>query len=328
MLVVLAIACVVAFALDVSTGPSRLPLAQVWAGLVAPDRLSLPELTIIREVRLPYALMAVLVGAALSLAGAEMQTVLNNALASPFTLGVSSAASFGAALAIVTGVTLPFVPADWAVPFNAFVCAAASVLLLEGLARGRAVGTEGVVLFGIALVFSFNAAVALLQYVASQEALAQLVFWTMGSLGRATWSNLGVLAVVVAVILPWSFASAGALTALRLGEDRARSFGVDVRRLRFLSLLRISALAATAVAFVGTIGFIGLVGPHIARLMLGEDHRLLLPGAVLTGALIMSLASVAAKLLVAGAVLPVGIVTSMIGVPVFLILILRRPERL
>jgi iron complex transport system permease protein len=213
------------------------------------------------------------------------------------------------------------------VPLNAFVAAFASVLLLEALARSRAAGVEGVVLFGIALVFTFNALVALLQFVASQEALAQLVFWGMGSLGRATWSNLTVLAVVLVVTVPFSLRSAHALTALRLGEDRARSFGIDIARLRILSLLRISALAATAVAFVGTIGFIGLVGPHIARLLLGEDHRFLLPASMLTGALVMSLASVASKVMVPGALLPVGIVTSMIGVPVFLFLIMRKPER-
>lgn len=316
-----------AFALDISTGPSSLPLRDVWAGLFDPARLTLPEVTIIRDVRLPYALMAILVGAALSLAGAEMQTILNNPLASPFTLGVSSAASFGAALAIVLGLSLPFIPPDWMVPLNAFIAAFGSVLLLEALARSRAAGVEGVVLFGIALVFTFNALVALLQFVASQEALSQLVFWGMGSLARATWSNLAVLGIVVAATVPFSLRAADAMTALRLGEDRARSFGIDIARLRLASLFRISALAATAVAFVGTIGFIGLVGPHIARLLVGEDHRFLLPASMLTGAVVMSLASVVSKMLVPGVLLPVGIVTSMVGVPVFLALILRRPER-
>lgn len=328
ILLVLAGLGVAAFLLDISTGPSTLTLQDVLTGLFNPSQLSQPEVTIIRDVRLPYALMAILVGAALSLAGAEMQTILNNPLASPFTLGVSSAASFGAALAIVLGLSLPFVPGDWMIPLNAFICAFASVLLLEALTRSRAAGMQGVVLFGIALVFTFNALVALIQFVASPEALSQLVFWSMGSLGRATWANLAVLALVVAVVLPFSLRAAHAMTALRLGEDRARSFGIDVRRLRFASLLRISALAATSVAFVGTIGFIGLVGPHIARLLLGEDHRFLLPASMFCGALIMSLASVASKTLVPGILLPVGIVTSMIGVPVFLVLILRRPERL
>lgn len=327
ILAVLALLCAVAFAVDISTGPSMLPLADVWAGLFAPERLDAPQLTIIRELRVPQALMAVLVGIALSLAGAEMQTVLNNPLASPFTLGVSSAASFGAALAIVLGLGVPFLAADWLVPVNAFLFAFLSVLLLEVLARSRAAGVESVVLFGIALVFTFNALVAMLQFVASQEALSALVFWSMGSLGRANWPNLAVLAAALLLVVPFSLLSASALTALRLGEDRARSFGIDVRRLRFFSLLRISALAGISVAFVGTIGFIGLVGPHIARLLLGEDHRFFLPAAMLTGALVMSLASILSKLLVPGALLPVGIVTSMIGVPVFLALILRRPGR-
>lgn len=327
LLALMAVIGVTAFLFDISTGPSALTLRHVWAGLFNPATLSAPEVTIIRDVRLPYALMAILVGAALSLAGAEMQTILNNPLASPFTLGVSSAASFGAALAIVLGLSLPLVPADWMVPLNAFLFAFGSVLLLEALARSRAAGVEGVVLFGIALVFTFNALVALLQFVASQEALSQLVFWSMGSLGRATWGNLAILFVVVAVVLPFSLRAANAMTALRLGEDRARSFGIDVKRLRFASLLRISALAATSVAFVGTIGFIGLVGPHIARMLLGEDHRFLLPASMLTGAIIMSLASVVSKVLVPGVLLPVGIITSMIGVPVFLALVLRRPER-
>ena len=327
LLVVLLAAMLFALGLDISTGPSSLPLRDVFRGLFAPATLDLPSVTIIREVRLPMALMALLVGGALSLAGAEMQTILDNPLASPFTLGVSSAASFGAALGIVLGVGLPGLAVDWIVPVNAFLCAFGSVLLLEALARGRSAGTQGVILFGIALVFTFNAAVALLQFIASQEALSQLVFWTMGALGRATWESVAVLGVVFALCLPFSLRSANAMTAMRLGEDRARSFGIDVRRLRFFSLLRISALAGTSVAFVGTIGFVGLVGPHIARLLLGEDHRFLLPASILTGGLIMALASVASKLIVPGVLLPVGIVTSLIGVPIFLALILRRPDR-
>jgi iron complex transport system permease protein len=323
----LAVLCVAAFLLDLVTGPSSLTAAQVIGGLWSPETLSLPQQAIVWQVRLPYALMAVLVGAALSLAGAEMQTILNNPLASPFTLGVSSAASFGAALAIVMGISLPFVPLEWMVPINAFVFAFGSVLLLQLMARRRSAGVETVVLLGIALVFAFNALVALVQFVSSQEALQQLVFWSMGSLSRATWGHLGVLGVVLAVVVPFSLLAAGRMTSLRLGEDRARSFGVDVGRLRFLALLRVSLLAATSVAFAGTIGFIGLVGPHMARLLLGEDHRFLLPASLLCGALIMSLASVASKTLVPGAIMPVGIVTAIVGVPVFLFLIFRRKDR-
>lgn len=323
----LLVLCVMAFALDLTTGPSSLTAGQVLRGLLDPSSLTAPQAAIVWQVRLPYAVMAVLVGASLSLAGAEMQTILNNALASPFTLGVSSAASFGAALAIVFGAGLPFVDRDWLIPLNAFLFAFGSVLLLQLMARSRGAGVETVVLFGIALVFAFNALVALVQFVASQEALQQLVFWTMGSLSRATWGNVGVAAVVVLLVTPFSMLAARGMTALRLGEDRARSFGVDVARLRFASLLRVSILAGTSVAFVGTIGFIGLVGPHIARLLLGEDHRFLLPASMLSGALIMSLASAVSKTLVPGVIMPIGVVTAVIGVPVFLLLIFRNGAR-
>lgn len=318
----------VAMLFDIATGPSNLPLTDVVSGILSPSSLDAPARVIIWEVRLPYALMAVLVGAALALAGAEMQTILNNPLASPFTLGVSSAAAFGAALALVLGMSLPFIPADWNLPAFAFLFAFASVLLLQAMARLRGTGVETLVLFGIALVFTFNALVALVQYVASQEALQQLVFWSMGSLARSTWGKLGVLGLVTLIVVPFSLKASWQMTALRLGEDRARSFGISVARLRFFSLLRVSLLAATSVAFVGTIGFIGLVAPHIARLLVGEDHRFFLPGSMLAGAVIMSLASVASKTIVPGALLPVGIVTSLIGVPFFIALIFSRRERL
>ncbi len=316
-----------ALLVDISTGPSNLPLRAVVSGLLDPAALDAPTRVILWEVRLPSALMAVLVGAALALAGAEMQTILNNPLASPFTLGVSSAASFGAALALVLGASVPLLPAEWNLPAFAFIFALGSVLMLQAMANLRGTGVETLVLFGIALVFTFNALVALVQYVASQEALQQLVFWSMGSLARASWGKLGVLALVTCAVVPFSLAASWRMTALRLGEDRARSFGISVRRLRFFSLLRVSLLAATSVAFVGTIGFIGLVAPHIARLMVGEDHRFFLPASMLAGAVIMSLASVGSKLIVPGALLPVGIVTALIGVPFFMALILSRRER-
>lgn len=318
----------IALLFDIATGPSNLPVADVVAGLVNPSSLSAPSRVIIWDVRLPYALMAVLVGASLALAGAEMQTILNNPLASPFTLGVSSAASFGAALALVLGLSLPGLPQGWNLPVLAFVFAFGSVLLLQALAGLRGTGVETLVLFGIAMVFTFNALVALVQFVASQEALQQLVFWSMGSLSRSTWEKLGALGFVLAVVTPFSLRASWRMTALRLGEDRARSFGISVGRLRFFSLLRVSLLAATSVAFVGTIGFIGLVAPHIARMLVGEDHRFFLPASLLTGAAIMSLASVASKTIIPGTLLPVGIVTALIGVPFFIALIFSRSERM
>ena len=283
ILAVIFIAIIASLLLDFTLGPSGLPLHSLIKTLMHPSGATNGMRVIVWDIRLPYALMALLVGMALGLAGAEMQTILNNSLASPFTLGVSSAAAFGAALAIVLGIGIPGVPESGFIPANAFPFALLSALLLDSLTRWTRVPTSGVVLFGIALVFTFNALVSIMQFVADEDTLQGLVFWTMGSLARASWEKLAVLAAAMAIVLPWSLRRAWQLTALRLGEERAMSFGIDVRRLRLGSLLRISLLAALSVAFVGPIGFIGLVAPHISRLLLGEDHRFYLPGSILIG---------------------------------------------
>jgi iron complex transport system permease protein len=324
LLLALSLGLLAAFLLDVATGPARLPLGTVLDALLAGRGAGGAMSVIVWDVRLPYAVMAMLVGAALALSGAEMQTVLDNPLASPFTLGVSSAASLGAALAIVLGTGIPFVPQDWLVPANAFVFALAAMLLLQFMAHLRGAGVQALVLFGIALVFAFNALVALIQFLATEQALQQLVFWSMGSLARATWDKIGILALALLVAIPFSARAAWRLTALRLGEDRARSFGVDTNATRRGALLRVSLLAGVSVAFVGTIGFVGLVGPHAARLMVGEDHRFFLPASALCGALLLSLSSVVGKLAVPGLLVPIGIVTALVGVPVFLALVMGR----
>ena len=313
---------------DLASGASGMGLGQLLHGMFDPSTLSATERVIIWNVRLPYALMAVLVGAALALAGAEMQAILDNPLASPFTLGVSSAAALGASLAIAYPLSVAWLSPSAQVTVMAFVFACLSVLLLQGMSRLRGAGVESLVLLGIALVFSCNALVSLLQLLATEDVLQQLVFWTLGSLARANWQKLGILAAVLALVMPFSLRSASAMTLLRMGEDRARSFGVDTRRLRVASLLRISLMSATAVAFVGTIGFIGLVGPHIARLLVGEDQRFLLPASALVGALLLSLSSIASKLILPGVIVPVGIVTALVGVPVFVVLVFKRGRRL
>ncbi|MGO0686762.1 FecCD family ABC transporter permease [Pseudomonas fulva] len=324
----LAVLLLVSVLSDLASGASGISLGRLVQGLFDPATLSATERVIIWNVRLPYALMAVLVGTALSLAGAEMQAILDNPLASPFTLGVSSSAALGASLAIAYPLSIAWMTAGVQVTVMAFVFACLSVVLLQAMSRLRGAGVESLVLFGIALVFSCNALVSLLQLLATEDVLQQLVFWTMGSLARADWNKLGILAVVVALVLPFSLRAAPAMTLLRMGEDRARSFGVDTRRLRFASLLRISLLSATAVAFVGTIGFVGLVGPHIARLLVGEDQRFLLPASALVGALMLSLSSIASKLIMPGVIVPVGIVTALVGVPIFVTLVFRRGRKL
>ena len=318
-----AAALVLCLLVDIACGPAGLSAADLLRTLVHPDAATPGMRVIVWDFRLPYAVMAVLVGAALGWGGAEMQTLLNNPLASPFTLGVSAAAAFGAAAAITLNFSLPGLPPAWTVTLCAFASALLSVALLERVARWRGGSTLGVVLFGIALVYSFQALIMLLQFVASEEALQGIVFWTMGNLGRASWGSVAALAVALACVLPWSMRDAWQLTAVRLGEERAASLGVDLKRLRMVSLLRVSALTALAVSIVGTIGFVGLVAPHIARMLLGEDHRFYLPGSTLAGALILSGASIASKTLLSGALIPVGIVTSLVGIPFFLAIVVR-----
>ncbi|EOD2518698.1 MULTISPECIES: FecCD family ABC transporter permease [Proteus] len=314
--------------LDFTLGPSGLSLTELWNTLISPETADAGTRVIVWDIRLPYSLMAVVVGMSLGLAGAEMQTILNNPLASPFTLGVSSAAAFGAALAIVLGIGIPGVPAQWFISVNAFIFALLATLLLDFISRWMRVSTSGIILFGIALVFTFNAAVSIMQFIANEDTLQGLVFWTMGSLNRASWDKLYILLVVLVIIFPLSLMNAWKLTALRLGEDRAMSFGINVRRLRLTTLLRISIISALAVAFVGPIGFIGLVAPHIVRMTVGEDHRFYLPASALIGALVLSIASLVSKNLLSGVIIPVGIVTSLVGIPFFVSIILRHRGRI
>ncbi|WP_237385193.1 FecCD family ABC transporter permease [Xenorhabdus sp. Sc-CR9] len=310
--------------LDFTMGPSGLSLQTLWQTLVSPESVNVATRVIVWDIRLPYALMAVVIGLSLGLAGAEMQTILNNPLASPFTLGVSNAASFGAALAIVLGIGIPGIPEQWFISANAFLFAFLTALMLDGITRWTRVATTGVVLFGIAMVFTFEALVSMMQFIATEDTLQGLVFWTMGSLSRATWEKLGIMMSVFSIIMPISMSNSWKLTALRLGEDRATSFGINIGRLRLGTLLRISILTALAVAFVGPIAFIGLMAPHIARMIFGEDHRFYLPASALIGALVLSMASIASKNLIPGVIIPVGIVTSLVGVPFFLSIVLRH----
>ncbi|SHM66125.1 iron complex transport system permease protein [Pseudomonas asturiensis] len=308
--------------LDLALGPASYSLGEVLDALFSPASASPQVRVVMWDIRLPVALMAVAVGAALSLAGAQMQTILNNPLASPFTLGISAAASFGAALGLAFGVALFPLAAQFMVPLNAFIMAMLSALLIHFLSMRRGVTAETIVLLGIALVFTFNALLALVQFFATEQAVAAVVFWTMGSLTKATWPKLGIICLVIVITLPIFAKRAWAMTALRLGDEKAASFGINVRSLRFQTLIMVSLLASFPVAFVGTIGFIGLVGPHIARMLIGEDQRFFLPASLLTGSLILSASSVVSKTLIPGAIFPIGVVTSLIGVPFFISLIL------
>ncbi|MHA3916117.1 FecCD family ABC transporter permease [Halovulum sp. GXIMD14793] len=313
--------------LDVATGPASLDFWRVAGVIIDPASATPKEDVIVWQLRLPIALMAIAVGAMLGVAGAEMQTILDNPLADPFTLGLSSAASFGAALAIVLGWSVIPGTAGLFVTVNAFVLAMGTSCLLFLFTRLRGVTPEAMILVGIAMLFTFNALLAFLQYGASELQLAQLIFWQLGSLARASWEKLAVCAVLLLVVLPYFMSLAWALTALRMGEDKAAALGVNVPLLRLGVLAGVSLLSAVAVSFVGAVAFVGLVGPHIARMIVGEDQRGFLPLSAICGALIMSGTSIASKAITPGIVYPIGMITSLIGIPFFILLILGQRRR-
>lgn len=308
---------------DVLVGPAGLHPMRVLHALLGLPGSRRTDIIIVQQIRLPQALAGLVVGAFLALSGAQLQTVFNNPLAEGVTLGIAPAAAFGAAIAIVLGVSLPFVPDTWIIAGNAFLLAFLATLVLMALSALGG-GTRTLMLFGVGLVFTFNALIALLQILASQAALQQLTFWMLGSLSGLRWDRLWPLLGLAVILIPWSLAAAPGLTALRLGEERAISLGLDIRRLRLATFLRVSLMTGAAVASVGSIGFVGLVGPHIARLLVGEDHRIFLPVSAISGALILLIAQLGAKLVLPDIDVPVGITTALIGLPVFFALIATR----
>ena len=312
---------------DVITGPADLGFWRTLHVIAQHSVATVQEDIIIWDLRLPIALMAVVVGAMLGVAGAEMPTILNNPLADPFTLGLSSAASFGAALAIVLGWSVIPGVGGLFVTVNAFVLAMVTSLALFAFTRLRGVTPEAMILVGIAMLFTFNALLAFLQYGASELQLAQIIFWQLGSLARATWTKVGICLAVLLIVLPYFLHRSWALTALRMGEEKAAALGVNVSLLRLGVLAGVSLLSAVAVSFVGAVAFVGLVGPHIARMIVGEDQRGFLPLSALAGALILSGTSIASKAITPGVVYPIGMITSLIGIPFFVSLILSQRKR-
>lgn len=324
ILAVVILLVVASLALDVFSGPARLTFSDVAATLLHRGGDGGVNQTIVWTFRLPTALMALIVGASLGAAGAEMQTVLNNPLASPFTLGVSAAASFGAALAMMFG-SLPWLPAPaYFVPVSAFAWAMLCSMSVYGIGRARSGTTESLIAGGVALHFVFSSGVAFLQYIASDDALQAIVFWIFGTLEGATWQKLAIVTGVLSASVLFLSSQAWQLTALRLGENHARGLGVNVPRVRLQTLVIISVLTATAVCFTGAIGFIGLVAPHLSRMAVGEDQRFFLPLSALLGALLVSVAANISEALVPGTILPIGITTAAIGAPFFACVALFR----
>lgn len=319
--------CAAGLVTDIVVGPAELTVQDVLGVLLHIYDVPRHADVIIWSLRLPMALMALLVGAALGMAGAGMQTILDNPLASPYTLGISAGAGFGAALAIVTGLGALEFLGSFMIPASAFLFAALVSMLIYLISKANRFTSETMILAGIGMLFLFQALQSLMQYMASPEALQNIVFWTMGSLEKAKWNNIAVVFGVVLVVFPLMIKESWRLTALKLGDENAAGLGVNVERLRLKIFVMISVITAAAVSFVGTIGFIGIVSPHIARMLVGEDQRYFLPMAAVSGAAVLSLASIASKTIQPGAVFPIGIVTAVIGVPFFFSLVTAKKGR-
>lgn len=314
------------FIFDIMTGPSMLNASKVLYALLEfiglPFQVEPSTQIIVTNLRLPIALMAIVVGGALGVGGAEMQTLLNNSMASPYTLGMAAAAGFGAALMLYIGSL--GLNSDYAVPIGAFVCCMLSACFLFALASMRHISSGQLILAGIALLFLFQSLLSLVQFISSPELSQQILFWLFGSLSKSTWSNLAIVTAVVIGGTYFLLQDAWKLTSLRLGEERAKSVGVNVARLRLKTLFIVALMTATVTSFVGIIGFIGIVAPNIAKILVGEDQRFFLPLSFLIGAFLLSTASVLSKIIVPGALFPIGIVTAIIGVPFFFWLIIFK----
>lgn len=317
-----AVFCFIMMVFDLATGPALLSPLDVVRALFKMEGVDGTTDQIVHQLRLPMALMALVAGCALGVGGAEIQTLLNNPMASPYTLGMAAAAGFGAALVIVLGAF--GLPVKFMMPLGAFAMTMVAAGVMFVFASMRRFSSATLVLVGIALLFLFQSGSSLIQYMATPEDSQRILFWLFGSLNRTKWDTLAITAVVTAVCIALLFGSAWQLTALRLGEERAASMGVNLAALRMKTLLIVAVMTATVISFVGTIGFIGLVAPHVARMLVGEDQRFFLPASMLCGAAFLSAASVLSKIINPGAIFPIGIITSFIGVPFFFWIILSR----
>jgi len=313
--------------LAVTFGSANLSVKDVYFAILA---RFLPEFfqtthfadTIVWGLRLERILMGIVAGMGLSVAGAAMQGILKNPLASEFTLGVSSAACFGAALAIVMGAG--FVGGEYLVIGNSFIFTLIASFAVYGLAKYKGITPETMILAGIAIMYLFSALTSFLQYVGHAEQVQEVVFWMMGSLGKASWEKLAIITGVLAICLPYLLFKSWDINAIGAGDETAKSLGVNVESTRVISMILASLITASIICFTGTIGFIGLVGPHITRMVIGGDHRFLLPGSALVGALLLLAADTLARTVLAPVILPVGIMTSFLGVPFFVYLFMRR----
>jgi iron complex transport system permease protein len=300
-----------------------------------------PIETVVWNIRLPRIMAAILSGWGLGLAGATFQSLLKNPLASPSTLGISQGAAFGASLAIVVfgagGMQAGTLRTQGASPLNifslytvtlfAFAGAVAAALVILALARIKKMSPEAIILAGVALSSLFVSGTILIQYFASEVEIAAVVFWTFGDVARSTWREIGLLAIAALGITLYFILYRWDLNALLAGEETAKSLGVEVEKIRILGMLIATILAALVTCFHGVIAFLGLLAPHIGRRLIGPDHRLLIPYSCLLGALLLLLADTAGRVMVGSGTLPVGVLTSFLGAPLFLYLLWKGYHR-
>ncbi len=322
----LAVSMILAIGLGSAVIPPRETVHYLWAaltgGTIQADELM--RYQVIWQIRTPRVLLAAVVGAGLGVVGVAIQAMVRNALADPYILGVSSGASVGAVLVGVLG-GFSFL-GIYAVSVGAFAGALAATLLVYAIAYSR-VGTTPLrlVLTGVALSFGFQAIMSVIVYLApSNEATSTVLFWTMGSFGAATWGSLPVVAAAVLLGAALLHSLARSLDVMALGDETAASLGVDSGRLRRRLFVLTAVMTGAMVAVSGAIGFVGLVVPHIVRILVGADHRRVLTVAPLAGAVLMVWVDLVSRVVVAPRELPLGVITALVGVPVFIALMRRR----
>lgn len=311
---VLTVLTVFLFLLDLAVGAVPVPLGDVWAALTGGD---CPRATakIILDIRLIKAVVALLAGAALSVSGLQMQTLFRNPLAGPYVLGISSGASLGVALVVLAGVgsSIGIATAAWV--------GAAAVLLVIAAVGHRIKDIMVILILGMMFSSGVGAVVQILQYLSREEALKAFVIWTMGSLGDVTFRQLAVLVPSVMGGLMLAVVAIKPLNLLLFGEEYAVTMGLNIRRSRGLLFLSTTLLAGTVTAFCGPIGFIGLAMPHVARMLFrSSDHRVLVPGTLLSGAAVLLLCDLVSKMFT----LPVNAITALLGIPIVVWVVLRN----
>ena len=293
----------------------------IWDHLTGNIQDKLLDYIVVQE-RLPRVVAALVTGAGLAVAGCVMQSVLKNPLADPYTTGISSGAGFGATLAITLGVSI--VGGNYDIVVNAFVFALVPMAVMLAVGKLKGASPTMMIMAGIAIMFIFNSFTTVLKLHADPDALALLYQWTVGTVSDCSWTDIPLMAVVVIVGTVVTQLLSRKLNVLATGDDSAKAMGLNVENMRIMLLLLISLMVATVVSFTGLIGFVGLVAPHVCRIFVGADNRYLVLSSAMFGAVLLEVADLIGRTVIAPATLQVGVVTAFIGGPMFLYLIMRQ----